>query len=143
MTGKHSYTHGLKIAQHLALTTIVLLGMIGRPVAQTITKATDKASFSWDTTIVDLGQIPQGTPVEAIFKFTNDSKIPLVITHVSRSCGCTATDYPDAPIMPGKTSTIKATYDAKALGAFDKTVTVYSNASQPVILRIKGKVVQE
>ena len=101
----------------------------------------NKAVFQWKTEEIDLGKIKQYEPVSAIFKFTNNGSVPLVITHVTRSCGCIASEYPNEPIFSGKTSTITATYDAKALGAFDKQVTVFSNTGEPVILRIKGEVI--
>jgi hypothetical protein len=106
------------------------------------------ASFSmlapgvrFDKTEHDFGTIPQGDPVSCEFTFTNDGDAPLILTDVKASCGCTTPDWPQEPIMPGAKGVIKATYNAAAAGAFDKTITVYSNSSKPeLILKLKGVV---
>ena len=48
------------------------------------------------------------------------------------------------PIAPGAKGTVNVTFDAKALGHFQKSVAIYSNA-QPnlVYLKFNGEVVQE
>src|SRR4051812_8640087 len=66
----------------------------------------------WVKDIHDFGEIPQGKPVSVEFSFTNTGDAALLITDVKTSCGCTAPDYPKEPIAPGKTSTIKVTYNA-------------------------------
>ena len=43
--------------------------------------------LSWDKTVHDFGDIPQGTPVKAEFTLTNDSKDILLITEVKTSKG--------------------------------------------------------
>ena len=89
----------------------------------------------------DFGQIAQGEPQTAVFTLTNQSQDPMIITRVKGSCGCTATAYEKEPIAPGTSTTIEATYNAKNLGQFTKTVTVQTNLSEnPIILTIKGKV---
>jgi hypothetical protein len=90
----------------------------------------------------DFGTIPQGTPVTYNFSFTNSGKAPLTLSSVQPSCGCTSPEWPKEPIAPGKSATIKVTYNAAALGTFNKTITVVSNsASNPTtILYIKGEV---
>lgn len=45
------------------------------------------------------------------------------------------------PIKKRKKDKVKVHYNTKKVGAFHKTITVYSNASNPVVkLQIKGKV---
>jgi hypothetical protein len=77
------------------------------------------------------------------FEFTNQGKIPLIVNEVKASCGCTITEWPHEPILPGKTSTIKVSFDPKKQsGSFNKTVQVTSNADLPrVIIAIKGVVI--
>jgi hypothetical protein len=86
-------------------------------------------------------QIKQAVPVT--FEFVNTGTVPLVISQVQGSCGCTATDYSTAPIPPGKSSKIVATYNAAAPGVFHKTVTVTTTAdtSSPQVLTLQGTVV--
>ena len=93
----------------------------------------------------DFGTIAQGTPVSYEFKFKNTGDQPLVISNVVASCGCTTPEYTkDTPVLPGKTATIKAGYNAAAMGAFNKSITVTSNASNSTqVIFIKGTVVDK
>ncbi|GAB2783382.1 hypothetical protein GCM10027275_29170 [Rhabdobacter roseus] len=90
----------------------------------------------------NFGKIEQGKPVTQEFVFTNTGTDPIVISNVSASCGCTTPSYTKDPILPGKTGTIKATYNAAAMGSFNKSITVFSNAETPSMsLFLKGEVV--
>ncbi|MGA0558194.1 DUF1573 domain-containing protein [Larkinella sp. VNQ87] len=100
------------------------------------------AVFKWDETTHDFGKIKQGKPVVAEFSFKNQGGAPLVITNARGSCGCTGVDYPKEAILPGKAGTIKATFNAASAGAFNKTVTVESNAEGGTsVLTIRGEVI--
>jgi hypothetical protein len=114
------------------------------PQATTLNKnevSIDVAVFSWDNTTHDFGKVKQGTPVTHEFKFTNTGKVPLVITNVQASCGCTTPAWTKEPVMPGGQGYIKATYNAASAGAFNKTVTVTANIETGFIqLTIKGEV---
>jgi hypothetical protein len=88
------------------------------------------------------GKIEQGKPVTHEFTFTNTGTDPIVISNVSASCGCTTPSYTKDPVLPGKTGSIKATYNAAAMGSFNKSITVFSNAeSANLTLFLKGEVV--
>ncbi|KAA3437987.1 DUF1573 domain-containing protein [Rufibacter hautae] len=79
----------------------------------------------------DFGEIKAGDVVEHTFKFTNNGTLPLVISNVRTTCGCTATDYPKAPVMPGETASITAKFNsAGKRGQQNKVITVESNAIQ-------------
>lgn len=92
----------------------------------------------------DYGTIPVGGDGAYEFVFTNEGEEPLVLSNVRSSCGCTVPKWPKEPIMKGEQATIKVQYDTKKIGSFSKSVTVYSNSSNnPVVLRIKGKVVDQ
>lgn len=89
----------------------------------------------------DFGTIPQGTPVTYEFEFTNSGDAELVLLSVDASCGCTTPEWPKAPIAPGETGIIKATFNAAADGPFSKSITVMTNvSSEKVVLRLKGMV---
>ncbi|MEM7548855.1 MAG: DUF1573 domain-containing protein [Bacteroidota bacterium] len=90
----------------------------------------------------DFGQIKQGEPVTATFKFVNTGALPLIITNAKGSCGCTVPSYTKEPIAPNATGEIMATYNAANKGVFTKTVTVTTNEGQSRILRIKGEVIE-
>ena len=109
-----------------------------------VAMTTPSALFNWSKETHDFGRIPQGKPVTAQFAFTNKGELPLVISQAKGSCGCTGVDYPKEPIMPGHSGVIKATFNAAAPGAFNKSVTVESNAEGGTqVLYVKGEVVKE
>jgi hypothetical protein len=90
----------------------------------------------------NFGKIEQGKPVTQEFVFTNVGTEPIIISNVSASCGCTTPSYTKDPVLPKQTGTIKATYNAAAMGAFNKSITVFSNAESPTLtLFLKGEVV--
>lgn len=75
------------------------------------------------------------------FEFNNKGKVPLILTTVSASCGCTTPEWPKEPILPGKTGSIKVTYNSQIIGVFTKLVYVYSNAATNMVtLTIKGEI---
>ena len=77
------------------------------------------------------------------FKITNMGKSPLVINRVTVSCGCTRPSWSQQPIAPQETAEVTVAYDpAGRMGAFYKTVHVYTNAqSNYVVLNVMGEVV--
>jgi len=98
-----------------------------------------KINFKEDT--VDYGTIEKGSDGVRVFEFTNTGDAPLIISDVKSSCGCTVPKKPNGPIAPGASSTIEVKYDTNRVGPIRKTVTVYSNASEPMVaLKIKGEV---
>jgi len=102
------------------------------------------AKFEWNETTHDFGKIEVNAPVEHKFTFTNNGKSPLVISNVKPSCGCTVTEYTKEPVPPGKTGFVKATYDTKRIGAFNKSIRVTANIEGGTeMLMIKGEVVPE
>lgn len=98
----------------------------------------------WTQTTVDLGQIEHNVPANATFELTNDGDEPLILTNVRPTCGCTVADYPRTPIQPGQTVEITASYNAKNMGRFRKTVAVTTNTEQSTYtLVLQGEVVEK
>ena len=103
----------------------------------------DNAVFKWTLKEYDFGKIKVGVPVNHEFTFSNMGDVPLVISSVQASCGCTVTSYSKDPIQPGGQGFVKATYNAAKVGQFTKTVTVNANTDEgTVLLTIKGEVVE-
>lgn len=89
----------------------------------------------------DYGMVEQGGNGECEFVFTNTGTEPLVIAKAKGSCGCTVPEWPKEPIAPGAKGSIKVKYDTKRVGPINKSVTIESNATEPVTtLKIKGTV---
>jgi hypothetical protein len=103
-------------------------------------KADDVAKFTSET--IDLGNIKQNEPTTATFEVTNIGTEPLLIETANPTCGCTISDFTKTPIEPGKVGTIKATYNAKNLNAFEKHLTVkFAGTDDLKSITIKGNVV--
>jgi len=123
-----------------AVCILLVVGFSGSAMAQDAAKSV--ASISWTSTTIDFGKIEQGKPVVAEFTFSNPSMVPLLISSVKPSCGCTVADYPKEPIQPGKSGKISVTYNAAASGFFQKSIIVTTNATEGnASLVIKGEVV--
>ncbi len=90
----------------------------------------------------DFGTVEEGTQAMYKFEFTNVGKEPVIVSNVQASCGCTTPSWTKEPVMPGKTGEITASYNSSGRpGAFNKTITVTSNASNPTqVLTLKGVV---
>jgi hypothetical protein len=99
-----------------------------------------KSNYEWLNKTVDLGKIAHNVPKVAEFKFKNTGDVPIAVIKAEGSCGCTQIDYPKAPVNPGQTITIKATYDATSKGAFTKTVKVTLSNNDYETLILKGVV---
>ena len=92
----------------------------------------------------DFGTIYEGDIVEKEFHFTNRGTAPLLIQNVNSSCGCTIPFWPEEPVAPGESGTIRVKFDSKNReGHQKKEVTIfantYPNRSQIVI---EGNVVK-
>jgi hypothetical protein len=96
--------------------------------------------WSWKKTTHDFGKVEQGKPVTATFEFTNTGEIPIIITNVGVTCGCTTPEYSKDPVAPGQKGFVKAQYNAAASGTFSKTITVTANTDAPMELKIIGEV---
>lgn len=90
---------------------------------------------------VDLGNIAFGGKAVTTVQIKNTGDKPLIISDAKASCGCTVPKWPKEPIAPGKTADMTVEYTTtKKAGAFNKTVTINSNAVTEgrKIFRIKG-----
>ena len=106
--------------------------------AQQLT-ANDIAKLSTEN--FNFGKIKQGVPATATITVTNIGKQPLIIEQAAPSCGCTVSDYTKEPIAPGKTGTIKAIFNAAAVGPINKTITVkFANVNDVKFVKLTGEV---
>ena len=133
------------------LATIALFFSIGYAAnAQESTVPTidpNAPEMKFETEILDYGTVKFDANGIREFKVKNVGKSPLTITNVQGQCGCTATTidgkpgWPQEPILPGKSGSIKVKYDTKRPGSFEKNVTITSNSKlASVVVKIKGVV---
>jgi len=101
-------------------------------------------AITFETEVIDFGNVNQGTEQIRTFKFTNTGTAPLIITSIKGQCGCTSIpdSWPKEPIPPGGTGTFQVKYDTSVrVGMFDKKIIITSNAVTPVVeVKIKGNV---
>ena len=92
---------------------------------------------------IDFGEIIQGEKVSHTFSFTNTGNIPLVISDVSATCGCTVPTWPKEPVLPGEKGEISVVFDSNGKnGSQMKQVTVLTNAVPSTkVLKLKGEVI--
>lgn len=109
---------------------------------QSVASKSTGAKIKFESEVIDYGVIQQDANGNREFKFTNVGKEPLMIQSVNSSCGCLVATWPKEPIAPGKSGVIKAHYDTKRVGKFEKTLTVQSNDVErhSIVLKIKGEV---
>jgi hypothetical protein len=99
------------------------------------------STVKFKETTHSFGKIKQHVPATTEFTFTNTTAKTVIIETATAECGCTTPDYPKAPVMKGKSATIKVTYNAENPGKFTKRVTVkFANIPTPTILTIDGEV---
>jgi len=106
-------------------------------------KGSSAAAFSWSETTHDFGKTKIGEPVSFEFRFTNTGTVPLIISSVKASCGCTVTAYTKEPVSHGASGFVRATYDAANAGVYSKTVAVTANTPEGTVnLTIKGQITE-
>jgi hypothetical protein len=106
-----------------------------------ILSAQPKLKFMF--TEYDFGSIKEDGGLATIeFEYKNTGNQPLIINNAKASCGCTTPEWTQDPVAPGKSGTIKISYNPQNRpGSFSKQITINSN-SEPgvVVLTIQGKV---
>lgn len=89
---------------------------------------------------LDFGSFDWQEVQTTIFSLRNTGKYPLIIQDITTSCGCTSVEYSKEPVASGKSLDIKVTYKADHPEFFNKTVSVYCNATaSPIQLKIRGE----
>lgn len=123
--------------KNLLSLAVALLTSAGFAIAQPTMKVSEETH--------EFGEVVEGKMASYEFQVTNTGNQPLIISNVQPSCGCTSPHWTKEPIMPGKTGTIKATYNSAGRpGVFNKSLTVVSNAANgSKVLYIKGNVIKK
>ena len=89
----------------------------------------------------DFGDLLQGGDASYVFKFTNEGTTDLIISGAKGSCGCTVPKWSTDPVPPGGEGEIRVQYDSNRIGGINKSVTINSNATEPVkTIFIKGNI---
>ena len=126
--------------KYLNLSFFLVISSVFFAQAQPKAKKEEQPPLKFTVLEIERQNIPYGSEDLFVFEFKNTSKKAAVITNVQTSCGCTAAERPETPIRKGKKGVIKVRYDTKRVGGFTKTITVFSNVGDPIVLTIKGTV---
>lgn len=101
------------------------------------------AAFHWADTTFDFGKTLAGIPVSYEFRFKNTGLVPLIISSVKASCGCTVTAYTKDPVEHGASGFVRATYNATRKGVYSKTVAVSANTPEGIVqLTVRGEIIE-
>jgi hypothetical protein len=138
-----------KTIYSFACAMLLVLGANKVNAQETATPSIDPNApeITFESETVDYGTVDYDGNGIREFKFKNTGKSPLIVQNVAGQCGCTTTmidgkkGWPEEPIAPGKSGTIRVKYDTKRPGPFDKKVTVTTNSKTPSrVVTIKGTV---
>lgn len=117
------------------LVLILFVGLMGYATQAQVAKIT------FEETTIDYGEVTKGADGVRTFRFTNTGDAPLVIEDIKSTCGCTIPKKPTGPIMPGASDIIEVKYDTNRVGPIRRSISVYSNAEEPITtLSIRGNV---
>ncbi len=96
--------------------------------------------MAFETKEIDFGTHNEGDILDTVFKFTNTGEVPLVITNVKTSCGCTTPYWPKKPIQPGESDVIKVRFNTNHKpGKQTKTITIHANTKNLTeVVKIKS-----
>ncbi|PKP08240.1 MAG: hypothetical protein CVU09_16690 [Bacteroidetes bacterium HGW-Bacteroidetes-4] len=114
----------------------------GQPVTDSLPTKPDQY-IECNTDKHDFGILEKGEKATFTFELTNKNTKPLVIWHVSTSCGCTSPNWTKNPVPQNQTANIGVVFDALEPGYFEKLIMVYTNfADKPLKLSITGSVAE-
>ncbi|MFN5417033.1 MAG: DUF1573 domain-containing protein [Flavobacteriia bacterium] len=86
------------------------------------------AEFSFKKSSHKFQKIKAGEVITHYYVFTNTGKTPLIIDSYEVACHCTVIDFPRYPIAPGKTDSLKLTFNSKGkYGNQDREIVLFAN----------------
>ncbi len=121
---------------------LVIALVIGVGVA--VNAQTKPAEFKFEAETHDFGKIPLNKPAVYTFNFTNTGDLPLIISKIETTCGCTVGEYTKTPVKKGEKGFVKVTMTPSGIALpFNKAITVTSNARTTTkVLYVKGESVE-
>lgn len=103
---------------------------VGEGQSRIAVEGLDKTNYQFD-----MGQIAADKPAEHEFIVQNVGKALLVIEQATASCGCTAAVVADKEIAPGKSTTLRVSYDPRVNQEYGKFVQkqIRIKSNDPVV----------
>jgi hypothetical protein len=103
------------------------------------------AVFQFEEELHDFGTIKQGDKVKHVFKFKNVGEVPLTITNIKASCGCTTPSWTKEPIAPNGSGEIEVEFNsAGKVGLQQKSITITANVENGTkVVNIRTNIVAD
>ena len=94
----------------------------------------------WDQQNIHFDTVFSGDIVSASYTVQNGGKVPLIISEVENTCGCTSTIVGQEVIQPSEETTIQVKFNTEGwVGEQEKEIKVWMNTTPSVqILRLEG-----
>ncbi len=93
--------------------------------------------------VFNFGEISMNDSIQHTFIIKNTSDIPLKITEVGASCGCTTSNYTKGEILKNENATIEVLFKPNNTGLTEKSIVVETNTDPPFnVFYIKGNVIE-
>lgn len=90
---------------------------------------------------LNFGEITMSDSIVHNFYLKNVSNMPLKISEVGTSCGCTTTSYTRGEIGQNETASVEVLFIPEQIGIIDKSIVVETNTDPPFsVFYIKGEV---
>jgi hypothetical protein len=101
------------------------------------------AKIVFATSSHNFGAITEGEVIKHVFTFKNVGTVPLVISDIQTSCGCTVPEWQRAPIAVGASSEVRVQFNSEGKnGAQEKPIRVIANTlPNETVLMLSGNVV--
>jgi hypothetical protein len=94
-------------------------------------------------TVHDFGKVPPGETRQHEFVYRNTGSVPLEVTHVRTSCGCTTAGDWDRRVDPGSEGRVKVNFSTGGYsGVLQRSVTLVTNDPQQpqLVLQVKAQI---
>ncbi len=123
------------------------LHLEGARVSEIVSQSFEKDSSSinavdWESKWISFDTVFSGDIVTALYTLLNKGKVPLIISEVENTCGCTSTIVGQDVIQPNAKTTIEVRFNTEGwMGEQEKEIKVWTNTTPSLqILRLEGYV---
>lgn len=97
-----------------------------------------QTTFQLSQSEIDFGHFPKSETRTAVVSIKNTGEHLLAVADVNTTCGCTVAIYDKRPVKSGDSIRLEIKIKPKSIGFFREVATVFTNAGNPVKIRIKG-----
>lgn len=110
------------------------------PAALLLLTASGLAQLKWESPVQQFQRTPQDEGIEAFYTFRNVGKVPVTITGLRTSCGCTTPHLEKKTYAPGESGQVAARFVfGNRKGPQRKTIEVRTDeaGAEPVVLDLR------